>query len=121
MKTASCMRYLARIRVSASAFAFALLVVLLAPAPQSIAARLGGAYFVDDAEIGKLGSCETESWGSFAASGDRIAVFSPACVVNLGGPVELGTNLVNFRSAGEGGYGHLVHRESRAHTATERP
>jgi len=102
MKTASCMRYLARIRVSASAFAFALLVVLLAPAPQSIAARLGGAYFVDDAEIGKLGSCETESWGSFAANGDRIAVFSPACVVNVGGPVELGTNLVNFRSAGEG-------------------
>jgi hypothetical protein len=36
----------------------------------------GGAYYVDDAEIGKLGSCEIETWSSFAASGDRIAVFS---------------------------------------------
>src|SRR5437867_16557 len=51
----------------------------------------GGAYYVDDAEIGKIGSCEIESWGSFAANSDRIGVFSPACVVDLGRPVELGT------------------------------
>jgi len=31
--------------------------------PQSIAAKLGGAYFVHDAEIDKLGSCETERRG----------------------------------------------------------
>jgi hypothetical protein len=104
MKSAYCSvrRLYARIGVCARTFAWALAVVLFAPVPQSIAARLGGAYFVDDAEIGKLGSCEVETWGSFAANGDRIAVFSPACVVNLGGPVELGTNLVHFRSAGEG-------------------
>ena len=64
----------------------------------AVAARLGGAYYVDDAEIGKTGSCEFESWSSFAANGDRIAVFSPACVVKLGPPVELGTNLLNVRS-----------------------
>jgi hypothetical protein len=61
-----------------------------------VSARLGGAYYVDDAEIGKPGSCEIESWSSFAANGDRIAVFSPACVLNLGRPVELGTNIVNY-------------------------
>src|SRR5215510_12782362 len=71
---------------------------------QAYAARLGGAYYVDDAEIGKVGSCEIESWGSFAASGDRITVFSPACVVKLGPPVELGTNLVNLRSDGQEDY-----------------
>jgi len=81
------------------ALAFVLLVCLLEPA---FAARLGGAYYVDDAEIGKVGSCEIESWSSFAANGDRISVFSPACVFNVGPPVELGTNLVNLRSDGEG-------------------
>jgi hypothetical protein len=75
--------------------------LLLSPAP-AFAARLGGAYYVDDAEIEKAGVCEIESWSSFAANGDRISVFSPACVFNIGRPVELGTNLVNLRSDGEG-------------------
>jgi hypothetical protein len=81
-----------------AAFASALILFLLSSPPEAAAARLGGAYYVDDAEIGKLGSCEIESWSSFAANGDRIAVFSPACVLNLGVPVELGTNIVNLRS-----------------------
>jgi hypothetical protein len=85
----------------AGAFAFAALLVVLAPAWPAFAARLGGAYYVDDAEIGKTGSCEIESWYSFAFNRDHIAVFSPACVVNLGGPVELGTNLVDLRSKGD--------------------
>jgi hypothetical protein len=79
-----------------------LLIIPLASVSQALAARLGGAYYVDDAEIGKLGSCEFESWSSFAANGDRIAVFSPACVVNFGTPIELGTNIVNLRSDGRG-------------------
>ena len=84
---------------SSAAFAFSLIsIFLVVPA---FAARLGGAYYVDDAEIGKPGSCEIESWSSFAANGDRIAVFSPACVVNPGRPVELGTNLVDLRSEGQ--------------------
>jgi hypothetical protein len=84
-------------------------VFLIAHTSPAIAARLGGAYYVDDAEIGKLGSCEIESWASFAANGDRIGVFSPACVVNLGRPVELGTNIVGTRAAGDaGGTGSLT-------------
>ena len=77
--------------------------LLVAHVEPAFAARLGGAYYVDDAEIGKLGSCEIESWGSFAANGDRIGVFSPACVVNLGRPVEVGTNIVGTRAAGDAG------------------
>jgi hypothetical protein len=72
-------------------------------APDAWAARLGGAYYVDDAEIGKVGSCEIETWSSFASNADRISVFSPACVFNLGVPVELGTNIVNTRSDGDPG------------------
>jgi hypothetical protein len=83
---------------------FAVVLLFFLSALPAFAARLGGAYYVDDAEIGKVGSCEIESWSSFAASGDRIAVFSPACVVKLGAPVELGTNLVNLRSDGQEDY-----------------
>jgi hypothetical protein len=74
------------------------LVILVFPITEAFAARLGGAYYVDDAEIGKRGSCEVESWGSFAANRDRILVFSPACVFDLGAPVEVGTNVVGTRS-----------------------
>jgi hypothetical protein len=84
-----------RVYAYPSVLAFALFMILVVPTPKAFAARLGGAYYVDDAEIGKPGSCEIESWSSFAANGDRIAVFSPACVLNLGRPVELGTNIVN--------------------------
>jgi hypothetical protein len=85
-----------------ASLASTLFIVLLSFPPVAFAARLGGAYYVDDAEIGKPGSCEFESWSSFAANGDRIAVFSPACVVNFGAPIELGTNIVNLRSDGQG-------------------
>jgi hypothetical protein len=80
---------------------FALVILFVLPGVQAFAARLGGAYYVDDAEIGKPGSCEVESWSSFARTGDRIAVLSPACVVNPGSPIELGTNLVDLRSGGQ--------------------
>jgi hypothetical protein len=79
----------------------AFVVLFLLPVGPAFAARLGGAYYVDDAEIGKVGSCEVESWSSFARTGDRIAVFSPACVVNPSSPIELGTNLVDLRSDGQ--------------------
>jgi hypothetical protein len=93
-----------RVGTCSRALAFALVVSFVLPDIPAFAARLGGAYYVDDAEIGKSGSCEIESWSSFAANGDRIAVFSPACVVNLGSPVELGTNLVNLRSDSQGDF-----------------
>jgi hypothetical protein len=83
--------------ISACRRTFAIVIVLLLPAPAAIAGKLGGPYYVDDAEIGKVGSCEVESWGSFSDSGAHILVFSPACVANFGVPVELGTNAVNVR------------------------
>src|SRR3954464_2786679 len=84
-----------RVYACPSVLAFALFMILVVPTPKAFAARLGGAYYVDDAEIGKPGSSEFKSWSSFAANGDRRAVFSPACVLNLGRPVELGTNIVS--------------------------
>jgi pimeloyl-ACP methyl ester carboxylesterase len=38
--------------------------------------------------------------GSFAANTDHIFVFSPACVVKLSAPVEIGLNAMNGLSAG---------------------
>ena len=51
----------------------------------------GGAFAVDDAEVGSPGSCKVESWASFAnnSARDFIGVVSPACVVSLGRPVEI--------------------------------
>lgn len=90
------------LRACLGVLAFALFAIPLLPVQHAIAAKLGGPYYVDDAEIGKVGSCEIESWASSADNGDHIYVHSPACVVNLGAPVELGTNLVNMRSDGIG-------------------
>jgi hypothetical protein len=88
------------VRAHAGPLALAVLFLTLLSVAGAHAARLGGPYFVDDAEIGPVGSCETEQWASSARNGDHIYVFSPACVVRLGAPVEIGTNLVNFRSDG---------------------
>jgi hypothetical protein len=88
------------VRVAAP-FGATLWVTFFLSAVPALAARLGGAYYVDDAEIGKSGSCEIETWSSFARTGDRIAVFSPACVVDVGRPVEFGTNLVDIRFDGQ--------------------
>jgi hypothetical protein len=70
-------------------------------AGQAGAASLGGAYFVDDAEIGSVGSCEVEHWASFAANSDHVLVSNPACVFNLVRPVELGMTFLRTRSDGE--------------------
>jgi hypothetical protein len=74
--------------------------VVLLPA-HAIAA--GGAFVVDDVEIGKPGDCKVESSASFASNHDFLGVVSPACVVNLGRPVELGFSLARSRSDGEWG------------------
>jgi hypothetical protein len=65
----------------------------------------GGAFAVDDAEVGKPGECKVESWASFAtnSASDFIGVLSPACVVNLGRPVELGAQFQRSRTDGEWG------------------
>jgi hypothetical protein len=63
----------------------------------------GGAYAVDDVEVGSVGSCKVESWASFASNKDFIASSVPACVVNLGQPVEFSGQIQRFRSDGEWG------------------
>jgi hypothetical protein len=60
----------------------------------------GGAYAVDDADIGKPGSCQNEAWLSYATSRDFVGVTSPACVVKIGIPVEF-TALYQRSRAGE--------------------
>jgi len=65
----------------------------------------GGAFAVDDSEVGKPGECKVESWVSFAGNSDFIAASAPACVVNLGRPVEFGVQAQRARSDGEWGTG----------------
>jgi len=74
-------------------------VVLLMPAHAHAA---GGAFVVDDVVVGNPGECKVETWAS-AANHDFTAVTSPACIVKLGIPVELGGLLQ--RSHDEGVWG----------------
>jgi hypothetical protein len=94
------MRRGARARVLGWAATVALAALSIATG-RAIAA--GGAFQVDDVEIGPVGSCKVESSGSFADNTDRIGIVSPACVVDLGRPVEPTAGFVRFRSDGEWG------------------
>lgn len=76
---------------------FLTMMIVLAPAS---ALAAGGAYIVDDVSIDKPGACKVESWASAASNHDFTAVTSPACVVKLGMPVELGGLLQRSRSGG---------------------
>jgi hypothetical protein len=58
---------------------------LVMPCPAQAA---GGAYVVDDADIGKRGSCQNETWTGTATNHDFFGVVSPACVLTIGLPVE---------------------------------
>ena len=61
----------------------------------------GGAFAVDDTEIDKPGECKIEAWYSTARNTDLIDTISPACVVNLGIPIELGGQYQRARTGGE--------------------
>jgi hypothetical protein len=67
----------------------------------------GAAYQVDTAEVSEPGSCKVESWVSSASNHDVIASISPACVVNMGRPVEVSAQFSRFRADGEWGSGVL--------------
>lgn len=58
----------------------------------------GAAYAVDTAEVSEPGSCKVESWVSTASNHDFFAASTPACVVNLGHPVEFSTQLSRSRA-----------------------
>jgi hypothetical protein len=70
--------------------------------PSSVYAA-GGAFAVDDSEIAKPGDCKVESWLSLADNKDLIGAVAPACVVDLGRPVELSAVFQRFGSGGEWG------------------
>ena len=60
----------------------------------------GGAFAVDDSEIGKPGECKVESWAAFADNRDFIGVSNPACVVRFIHPVDLGAQFQRARTDG---------------------
>ena len=61
----------------------------------------GGAYVVDDAAIGMPGECQVETWASHADNGHLVAALAPACVVDLGAPVEFTTTMLGSRANSE--------------------
>ncbi len=79
----------------------ALLGLLTLLATETTARAAGGAFVVDDVEIGQPGDCKVESWIQAATNHDFAAATSPACVANLGIPVELGAQFTRSRSGGD--------------------
>jgi hypothetical protein len=63
----------------------------------------GGAFAVDDAAIDDVGACKVESWIALASNTDLAAVSTPACVVPLFLPTELGLQAARTRTDGEWG------------------
>jgi hypothetical protein len=74
-----------------------LLPVLLLPAKANTA---GGAFAVDDVEIGKPGDCEFDSWVSTASNHNLIATANPKCVFKPGIPVEFDGLIQRTRNDG---------------------
>ena len=63
----------------------------------------GGAFVVDDAAVDEPGACKVESSASFASNQDFVGITTPACVVPLFRPVELGVIIARTRESGEWG------------------
>jgi len=84
----------------------ALVIALSAGAALAAADRAhaaGAAYQVDTAEVSEPGSCKVESWVSSSRNHDLIASVAPACVFNLGRPVELSSQFTRARIDDEWG------------------
>jgi hypothetical protein len=81
-----------------SSYCYVLLLAGLALLP---ATTMYGGFYVDDYEIGDVGSCNLDNWVSFASNHDFMAGTSPSCVVRLGVPVEIGTEVQRSRENGE--------------------
>src|SRR5664279_5988019 len=81
-----------------SSYCYVLLLAGLALLP---AAATYGGFYVDDYEIGEVGSCNLDNFVSFASNHDFMAVTSPSCVVRIGVPVEIGTEVQRSRENDE--------------------
>lgn len=79
-------------------WAVSALVAMTAGIPHDEARAAGGAFVVDDSDIADIGACKVESWTSFADNRDFVGVTLPACVVDLGRPVEVGAAFSGFRA-----------------------
>jgi hypothetical protein len=66
-----------------------------------VAQAAGGAFAVDDAAIDDVGACKVESWVSLASNTDLAAVSTPACVIPLFLPTEIGVQAARVRADGE--------------------
>jgi hypothetical protein len=80
--------------------AVALALVALACSASPLEAA-GSAYAVDTAEVGDVGNCKLESWLSWADNRDFIASMAPACVVDLGHPIDISAQVSRSRADGD--------------------
>jgi hypothetical protein len=81
------------------AIVFAAILAMLASGDQARGA--GGAFAVDDAAVDDPGACKVESWVSSASNRDFAAVSTPACVLKLFFPTEVGLQAARTRAGGE--------------------
>jgi hypothetical protein len=79
----------------------AVVLVIAAAGLSGPAWAAGGAYAVDVADVAMPGACKVESWGSWASNSDFVGIGNPSCVVDLGRPVELSTQISRTRTDGE--------------------
>jgi hypothetical protein len=89
----------AKLRARQVIAALSLGAALIAFSSQARAA--GTAFGVDTAEVSEPGSCKIELWASRADNRDGVVTANPACVVDIGTPVEVSTQLVRSRADGE--------------------
>jgi hypothetical protein len=69
----------------------------------------GGAFVVDDAGVDEPFACKVESWGSLGSNTASVAVTSPACVLPLFRPTEIGFSVARTRNQdGDWGTGLVV-------------
>ena len=85
---------------------FRLVVALMAgfaavALPSDRAHAAGGAFAVDDAAVDDVGACKVESWVSLASNTDLAAVSTPACVIPLFLPTEIGVQAARIRADSE--------------------
>ena len=95
--------------------------------PLATPLHAAGAFGVDDSEIAtlapgeKIGACKVESWISLAGNGDQMFVTSPACVVDLFRPFELGGTLARTRADGIWGTGLALKAKTNLLSAEKSP
>jgi hypothetical protein len=77
------------------------LALLLLPSTVSRLEAAGSAYAVDTADVGEPGNCKIESWLSWADNHDFIASLTPACVIDVGHPIDVSAQISRSRADGD--------------------